>query len=77
MSAIPEYNKQHFEPSVSPGLVNRGREFPAFEVKYLLDEAKAKELEVRLHKSMAPDPHSDKNQWRVSRHEHLFRHTGI
>jgi hypothetical protein len=46
-------------PAVSPGLVRGAGSAPAFEVKYLLTEDVARELERRLRRRLGPDPHGD------------------
>jgi hypothetical protein len=44
---------------VSPGLYRDDSDTPAFEVKYLLTTAEAREVERRLRGRLAPDPHAD------------------
>ncbi|HKB01658.1 MAG TPA: polyphosphate polymerase domain-containing protein [Gemmataceae bacterium] len=46
-------------PAVSPGLVRSATAVPAFEVKFLLTEAEAREMEQRLRRRLVPDPHGD------------------
>jgi hypothetical protein len=46
-------------PAVSPGLVRSAGVVPAFEVKFLLTEAEAREVERRLRRRLTPDPHAD------------------
>jgi VTC domain len=46
-------------PAVSPGLVRAAGSAPAFEVKFLLTEDAARDLERRLRRRLAPDPHAD------------------
>jgi VTC domain len=45
--------------AVSPGLFQSPGSSPAFEVKFLLTETKAVEVEQRLRSRLSPDPHAD------------------
>jgi hypothetical protein len=47
------------DPAVSPGLYRDEDRTPAFEVKFLLTTAEAREVERRLRGGLAPDPHAD------------------
>lgn len=44
---------------VSPSLVVAGDETPAYELKFLLDEAVARQVEDWARRHLAPDPHGD------------------
>lgn len=46
--------------SLSPSLRGRGKGLgPAYEIKFLLDEVRAREVEARLLTQLLPDPHGD------------------
>src|SRR5439155_19676557 len=47
------------DAAVSPGLYRDADRTPAFEVKFLLTTAEAREVEWRLRGGLAPDPHAD------------------
>jgi hypothetical protein len=46
-------------PLDSPALYRGAADAPAFEVKFLLTDAQAREVELQLWSSLAPDPHGD------------------
>src|SRR5215208_7815581 len=46
-------------PAVSPGLVRSAGAVPAFEIKFLLTEVEAREVERRLRRRLTLDPHAD------------------
>jgi hypothetical protein len=46
---------------MSPGLFRSAGTAPAFEVKFLLSESEAEEVERRLRERLASDPHADRN----------------
>src|SRR4051794_40038476 len=58
---MPEANGIAHPPTsaVSPGLVRAAGSAPAFEVKFLLPEEVAREVEGRLRRRLGPDPHGD------------------
>lgn len=59
-SAPPLLPLESADASVSPSLRGRGKGLgPAYEIKFLLDEAKAREVEARLLTLLLPDPHGD------------------
>jgi len=47
--------------AISPGLYRSNGSVPAFEVKFLVTEAEAVQIEERLRSRLAPDPHADNN----------------
>src|SRR5262249_11574820 len=47
--------------AMSPGLFRTAGSTPAFEVKFLLNEADAAEIERRLRERLTSDPHADGN----------------
>lgn len=55
-SSPAESSRRHAQ---SPSLYGAGDKTPAFEMKFLLDEAQAREVEARLRACLAPDPHAD------------------
>ena len=61
LSLLPNPDVYRHPPAVveSPGLYRDATETPAFEVKYLLSSAEAREVERRLRGRLAPDPHAD------------------
>ena len=61
MSLLPNPDVYRHPPAVldSPGLYRDAAETPAFEVKFLLSSAEAREVERRLRGRLAPDPHAD------------------
>jgi hypothetical protein len=58
---LPEADAPTHPPlsAVSPGLVRSAAAVPAFEVKFLLTEAEAREVERRLRRRLTPDSHGD------------------
>jgi hypothetical protein len=61
LSLLPDPDVYRHPPAVldSPGLYRDAAETPAFEVKFLLTNAEAREVERRLRGRLAPDPHAD------------------
>lgn len=61
MSVLPNFSVYRHPPAVleSPGLYRGETEAPAFEVKFLLTETEAREVERRLRPRLVPDPHAD------------------
>ena len=61
MSLLPKSDVYRHPPAilVSPGLYRDEAETPAFEVKFLLTNAEAREVERQLRGRLAPDPHAD------------------
>lgn len=61
MSLLPNLSVYRHSPAIfiSPGLYRGETEAPAFEVKFLLTDAEAREVERRLRPRLAPDPHAD------------------
>ena len=61
MSLLPNPDVYRALPAapVSPGLYRDEGRTPAFEVKFLLSSAEAREVEQRLRGRLAPDPHAD------------------
>ena len=61
MSLLPNPDVYRHPPAIleSPGLYRDGAETPAFEVKFLLSNAEAREVERRLRGRLAPDPYAD------------------
>ena len=61
LSLLPHLHlfRQSPDPAVSPGLFRDEARTPAFEVKFLLTSAEAREVERRLRGRLAPDPHAD------------------
>jgi VTC domain len=61
LSALPNGNLHELSPAIleSPSLYRGEAEVPAFEVKFLLNEAEARTVEQRLRPRLAADPHAD------------------
>jgi len=71
VSVLPEPDLRHKLPALleSPSLYRTDSDTPAFEVKFLLTEAEATEVEHRLRPSLLLDPHVDPslgNSYRVT-----------
>ena len=71
MSVLPGHSFRGQVSAVleSPALYREATDFPAYEVKFLLSEAEAREVERRLQPRLTLDPHADPalgNSYRVT-----------
>jgi hypothetical protein len=71
VSVLPDPESRRYVPALleSPALYRGDADLPAFEVKFLLTEAEAREVEHRLRPCLGIDPHGDPaagNTYRVT-----------